>query len=487
MNDNVFDIQKLSRRQLLKAGGLGAAAVAVAPIVAACGPASATAAPASAAAPTSAPATAAASAAAGASSAPASAAASVGATGKITIGSFQDPAMKPFREVFIQQFQQETGIQVVYEETSYDAFYQKAKQDGMNKTGAYDIYVMDDNWVPEFAAGGVIQSLDKLGLVPNPDIIAKGLDQGYWPPRSGPRLSAFKDATPELFALVIIDDVNLLYYNADYFSTTPATWDDIETVIKAKTASPNLYGFAVRGAKGNPAVMTYLPFLFSYGGKFVNDDWTAGVASPEAIAAFARELSWTPYMPSAVPSFDTDQMTGLLLQGKAMAITDYTGTAVTAIDNPASSKVVGKINLATTPKQVVNGPAIGTFICGISAGAKNPQAAVEFLQWFTSDKIQLQFALGGSAAVTQKALTDPTAAGKYRWLPAIATSVANAFPKPRTPDEPKFEDVLGTQINIALGKAVDQKTGFDQIAKDALTTAAAGIDAVIQQNKSLYF
>ena len=485
MNDFMKDYNRVTRRQLLKAGGLGAAAIAAAPIVAACSPAASASPAASTAASAAATASAAASAASQAPAASSAAPASQGASGSITIGSFQDPAMKPFREIFVPQFEQETGIKVTYEETSYDAFYEAAKRDGMNKTGAYDIYVMDDNWVPEFAAGGVIQSLDKLGLTVNPDIIDKGLDQGYWPPRSGPRLSAFKDATPELYALVIIDDVNLLYYNTDYIQTVD-TWDAIESVIKTKSTS-DLYGFAVRGAKGNPAVMTYLPFLNSYGGKFVNDDWSAGVNSPEAVAALARELSWTQYMPSSVASFDTDQMTGLLLQGKCIAITDYTGTAVTAIDNPSSSKVVGKINLATTPKQVVNGPAIGTFICGISAGAQNPDAAKQFLEWFTSDKIQLQFAQGGSAAVTKKALTDPTAAGKYRWLPAIATSVANAFPKPRTPDEPKFEDVLGTQINIALTQAVSQKSGFDAIAKSVLETAAAGINDVIQKNKSLYF
>ena len=55
-------------------------------------------------------------------------------------------------------------------------------------------------------------------------------------------------------------------------------------------------------------------------------------------------------------------------------------------------------------------------------------------------------AQGGSAAVTKKALTDPTAASKYRWLPAIADSVANCTPKPRTPDEPQFEDILGEPV-----------------------------------------
>lgn len=461
MNENRLETLRLSRRQVLQAAGLGAIALTASSVVAACGGSSASAGPSG----------------------------SAAASGKrITIGSFQDPAMGPFRDTFIKQFQAETGIEVVYQESSYDAWYESAKRDGLNKVGAYDIYVMDDNWVPEFAAGNVIQSLDKLGFKPNPDIIPKGLDQGYWPPRSGPRLKAFKDVTPELYALVIIDDVNLFYYNTDYTSVAPATWDDLEALIKAKSKVPDLYGFAVRGAKGNPAVMTYLPFLNSYGGQFIKDDWTPGLDAPEAIAALARELSWLPYMSPSTPAFDSSDMTNLLMQGKALAITDYTGTAVYGIDDPKASKVVGKIGVATTPKQVKNGPAIGTFICGVAAGSKNPEGAVQFLDWFTSDKIQLQFAQqGGSAAVTQKALTDPQAVAKYRWLPAIAESVANATPKPRTPDEPKFEDILGTQINIALTTALAQKGGYDQIAKDVLTEASKQINAVIQQNKDLYF
>ncbi len=461
MSENRLDTLKWSRRQLLKTVGVGAVALAASPIIAACG-----------------------------SSASPAPSGSGAATGKrITIGSFQDPAMGPFRDTYVKQFQNETGIEVVYQESSYDAWYESSKRDGLNKVGAYDIYVLDDNWVPEFAAGGIIQSLDKLGFKPNPDIIAKGLDQGYWPPRSGARLKAFKDATPELFALVIIDDVNLFYYNTQYASVAPATWDDVETLVKTKSDPANgVFGFAVRGAKGNPAVMTYLPFLNAYGGQFIKDDWTSGLDAPEAIAALARELSWLPYMSPSTPAFDTSDMTGLLMQGKALACTDYTGTAVYGIDDPNSSKLVGKIGVATTPKQVKNGPAIGTFIAGISAGSKNTEGAVQFLNWFTSDKIQLQFAQqGGSAAVTQKALTDPTAAAKYRWLPAIAQSVANATPKPRTPDEPKFEDILGTQINIALTTGLAQKSGYDQIAKTVLTEASNQINAVIQQNKDIYF
>jgi multiple sugar transport system substrate-binding protein len=396
--------------------------------------------------------------------------------------------MKPFRDVYVKQFQQETGIVVKYSETSYDAWYQSAKSDGLNGTGAYDIYVMDDNWVPEFAAGGVIQSLDKLGFKPNPDILAKGLEQGLWPPKSGPRLAAFKADNPQLYALVIIDDVNMLYYNKKHFDAPPKTWDDIYSAMKKSAAPPNLYGWASRGVKGNPAVMTYLPLLNSYGGNFSNDDWTPGFAGPEGVAALERLLTFLPYMSPSTPEFDTDQETGELLQGKAMALTEYTGTAVSAVDNPDSSKVVGEIDFLTTPSQVKAGPAIGTFICGISTGSKNTEAAMKFLDWFTSDKIQLQFAQqGGNAAVTSKALTDPTAASKYRWLPAIADSVNNAVAKPRTPDEPKFEDILGTEINLAIIDAIAQKGNYTQIAQTHLKKAAEGVQALLDQNKATYF
>ena len=79
---------------------------------------------------------------------------------------------------FIKQFTAETGINVNYNETNYDSWYQNCKNDGLNKTGAYDIYVMDDNWVPEFAAGKIVQSLDELGFKVNPGHPAQGTGAG---------------------------------------------------------------------------------------------------------------------------------------------------------------------------------------------------------------------------------------------------------------------------------------------------------------------
>ena len=394
------------------------------------------------------------------------------AGGEITIGAFKDDAMNPIRDVYVKRFEQETGIKVKYNETAYDSWYQNAKNDGMQKTGAYDVYVMDDNWVPEFAASGVLQNLDELGLKPNPDILAKGLEQGYWPPKSGARLKDFEDDDPALYALVMINDVEILYYNEDHFGEAPKTWDDIVQGAKRRAKPGKLYGWSLRGVKGNPIVMSYLPFLNSYGASFVNEDWSPGFAGPEGVAALERMFSLIPYMPAGVAEFDTDQEIQVLLQGKCMAISEWTGLS-RRVDDPESSKVVGKLQMAATPSQERSGPAIGTFIGGIPAGAKNPEGAKTFLEWFTSDEIQLEFARnGGNAAVTGKALSDATAVEESRWLPAIADAVNASVPKPKTPDEPKFEDILGTRLNQALIEAVRAKGGYEQIAQKHLTAAA---------------
>ena len=402
-----------------------------------------------------------------------------GSSKKIVIGTFQDNAMVPFRDVFVKRFESETGIKVQYNETNYDAWYQNSKNDGLHKTGAYDIYVLDDNWVPEFAAGNVIQSLDKLGFKVNPDILANGLNQGYWPPKSGAKMKAFAGATPELYAIVIIDDVEILYYNKQYFDTAPKTWDDIARIAAAKTKPGSLYGWSARGVKGNPIMQTYLPLLNAYGGNFVNNDWSPGFAGPEGVAALERLLSFIPYMPTGVAEFDTDQEVQALLQGKCMALTEYTGLSH-QVDDPTASKVVGQIDMAATPSQVKSGPAIGTFICGIASGAPNPEGAKQFLEWFTSSQIQMDFAKTGSAAVTNTALTDKTIGAQYRWLPAIADAVNNSVAKPRSPDEPKMEDILGTRLNEALVQAISQKGGYHAIATAKLTEASNEITAYLK-------
>ena len=75
----------------------------------------------------------------------------------------------------------------------------------------------------------------------------------------------------------------------------------------------------------------------------------------------------------------------------------------------------------------------------------------------------------------------PQLAAKYRWLPACADAVDNSIPKPRTPDEPKMEELLGTELNKALVEAIASKSNYTSIAQTHLNNAANQITAYLKQ------
>ena len=83
--------------------------------------------------------------------------------------------------------------------------------------------------------------------------------------------------------------------------------------------------------------------------------------------------------------------------------------------------------------------------------------------------------------MTNSALTDATISAQFRWLPAIADAVNNSVAKPRSPDEPKMEDILGTKLNEGLVQALSQKSGYHAIATAKLTQAANEITAYLKQ------
>ena len=55
--------------------------------------------------------------------------------------------------------QQGDGDQDQFLLEPYDSFFSKAFQDGTSKSGQFDIYIMDDPWIPQYAAGGVLEPL----------------------------------------------------------------------------------------------------------------------------------------------------------------------------------------------------------------------------------------------------------------------------------------------------------------------------------------
>jgi maltose-binding protein MalE len=386
---------------------------------------------------------------------PAASSGSLKGTGKVVIGAFEDGALDPFKADIVPLFKRETGISIEFLEDEYGTFFEKAFNDGQSKAGQYDVYVMDDPWIPQYAAGGILEDLGAQGMTLDSDFMPAFSDLSYWPPKEGPRVKGFEDKEPQLIAVPFIGDLQTLTYRNDVFSAAPETWDDlIAGGKKFYDPGKKQYGFVFRGVAGNPIVTSWYPIFLSFGGQFFDDQWNPTFNSAEGKEAgefFVKTLKGI--APPGVVEFDSDQEGAAILGGQAAAVIQYTGNAIKS-DDPKESKEVGKLDFAIVPKKASSTAQVGIFIAGVSTSAPNKENAVKFMKWFALKSSQLALAHAGAVPVRRTALEDSRAQKKNRLLPvALEQLDSGAEARPRTPDWGKVEQLLGVQLNEALQRA----------------------------------
>jgi multiple sugar transport system substrate-binding protein len=387
-------------------------------------------------------------------------------SGEVVIGAFQDGGLRPFKEEIIPRFERETGIRVEFLEDEYGTFFEKAFNDGRSKAGRYDVYILDDPWVPQFAAAEVLEDLGAAGVEADDDFIPAMIDLGYWPPREGPRVRGFEDAEPRLVAVPFVGDLQTLTYRNDVFDRPPGTWDElVETGRAAMESGDVRYGYVFRGVAGNPVVTSWYPIFLSFGGRFFDDDWNVTFDDEKARAAtdfFVGTLK--DLAPRGVVEYDSDQEGAAILGGDAAAIIQYSGNAIKS-DDPKESQVVGKLDFATVPKQEEGIAQLGIFISGVPTAAPNKENAVTFTRWFARTQSQMALARAGSLPVKRPAFEDEQAGNANRLTPVALEQIdAGVEPRPRTPDWARVEELLGVELNRALQRG-STGDGLDRAAK----------------------
>ena len=142
---------------------------------------------------------------------------------------------------------------------------------------------MDDPWIPQFAAAGILEDLGQHGIVGDAGFAKPFLELGYWPPRQGPRIKGFENTKPTLVALPTIGDLQTMTYRNDVYTTRPRHGTSSSTVGQAAMKAGKIEDAIVfRGVKGNPIVTSWYPIFLSYGGKFFDNNWKVTFNSARA-------------------------------------------------------------------------------------------------------------------------------------------------------------------------------------------------------------
>lgn len=425
---NNFDEYLLTRRQMVKGGVLGVGALSMGGLLAACGGDEES------------------------STSSGSDSGSLKGTGNVVIGGFEDGALDVFQATMIPLFTKETGIKVDFLEDEYSTFFEKAFNDGQSKAGTYDVYIMDDPWIPQYAAGGILEDLGAQGVKLDSDFIPTFAELSYWPPKEGPRVKGFEDKEPQLIAVPFIGDLQTLTYRNDVFDSPPETWDDLVAGGKEfLNPGEKHFGFAFRGVAGNPIVASFYPVFLSYGGEFFDESWNPTFNSEQGKAAgefFVKTLK--SIAPPGIVEYDSDQEGAAILGGQAAAAIMYAGNTLKA-DDPKETDLVGKLDFGIVPKEESSKAQVGIFISGVSSSAPNKENAIKFTKWFALKSSQLALARAGTMPVRRSGFEDSRAQKANPLLEtALAQLDSGAEARPRTPDWGKVEELIGVQLNEAL-------------------------------------
>ena len=355
--------------------------------------------------------------------------------------------------------------------------------------GEFDVVMISNYETTQWAENGWLTNLS--------DFTSKtsGYDEQDFIPSLRESLS-YKD---DMYAVPFYGESSFLMYRKDLFKKAgitmadQPTWEQVASyAAKLDDPDKNQSGICLRGKPGWGEVLAPLDTVINtYGGRWFDENWNAQLDSPQVEKAVTEyvDLVRKDGQPGAATSGFGECATQFS-QGNAAMWYDAT-SAVSTIENPDSSKVVGKIGYAPAPIQETKSSGwLYTWALGIPKTTQNKEAAWKFVSWMTNkqyiklvgNELGWSRVPPGSRLSTYQIPEYQKASGSYGEL--TLDSLANADPKRPTVDPvpytgvqflaiPEFQD-LGTRVSQQISAAIAGKKSV----KEALEQAQLYADVV---------
>ncbi len=320
---------------------------------------------------------------------------------------------------------------------------------------SYDIYNLDSQWVPEFAAAGYIRSLQgKLptgGFLPNP-------------------LASGEYASGRLYAVPFTTDVGLLYYRDDLIKATQVaglrTFGQVTALGQSTIAQHPDSGLtdsyagqfdSYEGLTVNvlETIRGYDPAAFAGNGT---------IADSNAITAGLQQLA-DAFTAGEIPRQELNYQEAQSLSAFATGETVFMRNwpvyyeQILAARQSGTSTVASHFAVAPLPFPSV----LGGQDLAISASSEHPAQALKVIDFLTSAEAErCLFAVGGFPATRQSAYSGggwlPTGYGQVTDHPLCGTQVGK---------ETKIGQTILSAINTAIPRPVTRYyTEFSTVIQD---------------------
>lgn len=246
--------------------------------------------------------------------------------------------------------------------------------------GEFDVVMISNYEAPQWAENGWLVNLSELADK------TPGYDENDFIPSLRESLSY----DGSMYAVPFYGESSFLMYRKDLFEQAGIemphnpTWQQVADAA-AKLNSRDMVGICLRGKPGWGEVLAPLDTVINtFGGRWFDENWNAQLTSPEVEKAvnFYVDLVRNSGEPGAATSGFGECATQFA-QGRAAMWYDAT-SAVSVLEDPESSKVVGKVGYALAPTVVKpNSGWLYTWALGIPKSSDKPDAAWKFISWMT--------------------------------------------------------------------------------------------------------
>jgi ABC-type glycerol-3-phosphate transport system substrate-binding protein len=367
------------------------------------------------------------------------------------LSQYQKEAVKRFEA-------QNPDIKIEVTTIPYPEFQQRlltAVQGG----NAPDVSTVDQIWVAAFADAGAIKPLDSEAKAAG--VTPQTFFKGAWDSAN------YKG---KLWGIPFNVDVwQFAYVNNALFKDAGVDPQSIKTFAGLKAAAEKLtdpakgrYGVGLFAHKGEDTVVVMDSFIFSNGGKVLNDDGSCGLTSPASVGALDYLQSLVPYAPKGATNSGSGEMRELFLNG-SLAIEYWP-----ALEQPTlqKSKVDWDSIVASAPDGKTPIGTYGGWNLVVYQTSKHQEAAWKFIQFLIREDVN------GSVVDLVPANVNAAKAflaANRKEPDQIMAHLANAAPRPLSPH---YLEVADIEIKMAQDLFGGTK------AKDAAQKACDAINAI---------
>ncbi len=401
-----------------------------------------------------------------------------------TITIFSEDLSILAAEITKAKFEEQSGIKLNVQKAPFGEYAGKVLNDATIKGGEFDVVMMETNRIGDLDNAGYLADLTEWVIKYDPDI----------PDYIAPQGKVWSQYNGKYVGLPIDGDVFMFYYRKDLLEdakeqkafsakygrdlAVPNSYDEYNEVVEFFTRPDDkLFGAVEWRVKG----VTYWWFwqrLWSAGGTYFNEDMTAAINSEAGIKALEDMKGLNSFMPPDILSYGYMETIAAMQNGTAFSNITWPAAGKN-INDPSTSKTVGKWGYATVPGYEVDGAlnpksmsAPGYDLIVSNHAKVNKEAAYLYCQWLSSAENLIEAnnnPKGNTDVIRESIFNDPAAATAFAgadvYLLAQKANLAQAVPDPIIPGYGEYTQALEIEISNFMTDSKSAKEALDNAAE----------------------